>query len=172
MQRIHSFPPLAKAHARILILGSMPGVASLDAYEYYAHPRNAFWTMVDSVFNIDRTLNYEMRCQRLTEHGIAVWDVLKSCHRAGSLDSDIEKDSIVANDFTGFLHKHAHINNILFNGGMAEKSFNTHVKKNLLLKDRSLKYYRLPSTSPAHAAMTLEEKVNEWSSVLQSCLNT
>lgn len=172
MSRVYSFPPLAKADAKILILGSMPGVASLDAYEYYAHPRNAFWKIIESIFNIDHTLDYSVRCDQLTEQGIAVWDVLQSCQRQGSLDSNIEKDSMQANDFMSFFTAHKNINSVLFNGGMAEQSFNRYVKKELADELQPLSFHRLPSTSPAHAALTVEEKISEWNSVIVSCLNT
>jgi len=84
---IHCFAPLACPESTLLILGSMPGAASLAAGEYYAHPRNAFWTIIDSVFGVRRELPYAARMQGLSAHGIALWDVLQSCERAGSLDA-------------------------------------------------------------------------------------
>lgn len=143
----------------------MPGVASLEAQQYYAHPRNAFWPIVDAVLGIDRGLAYDERCRRLTSRGVAVWDVLRSCYRPGSLDADIRADSVIANDIPGLLETHPHIDRIGFNGGAAENLFRRHVLPVLTAADR-VSLVRLPSTSPAHASMRLAEKVERWRSFL------
>jgi double-stranded uracil-DNA glycosylase len=130
-----SFPPIAGSDASRLILGSMPGTASLQAREYYAHPRNAFWTIVESLLDIKRAAPYSERCGALATAGFAVWDVLKACRRSGSLDSAIEPDSIVANNFRRFLQR---------NPGIERPRIT------------------LPSTSPANASFTLQEKIRAW----------
>ncbi len=154
------FPPIAKPDAAILILGSMPGQKSLDENQYYAHPRNSFWSIMFQLFNADKDLSYEQRKQFLYDHKIALWDVLKSCYRKGSLDSDIDYSTIEANDFNSFFIKYPGIKAVFFNGSKAEQIFNKEVLKNLT--SSCLKYHKLPSTSPAHAAMSKEEKLLKW----------
>ena len=102
MTKIHSFPPISDPKAVTLILGSMPGKASLLEGKYYAHPRNAFWRIIQSIFELDPSLSYAERCSQLLNHRIALWDVLKTCTRSSSLDSDIVDSSIIANDFESF----------------------------------------------------------------------
>src|SRR5690349_6164688 len=118
-----SFPPIARSDARVLVLGSMPGVASLAAGEYYAHPRNAFWPIMGELIGAGPELRYEARVKRVIAQKIAVWDVLKTCFRGGSLDSSIVEDSIVPNDFAGFFAAHNRIEKVCFNGGKAEHAF-------------------------------------------------
>jgi len=156
-----SFVPIAAEDAKILILGSMPGIKSLDEQQYYAHPRNAFWPIMASLFNIELNLDYAERCQQLKRNHIAVWDVLKSCRRQGSLDQAIENDSIVANDFNLFLQQHNQIQHIFFNGGKAEQVFKRHVLPTLNV-EQQLSFQLLPSTSPAHAAKSVDEKCQLW----------
>ena len=160
-----SFPPIAAPSARILILGSMPGIASLEAAQYYAHPRNAFWPIVAELFGVDRGLPYAERCRQLKGQGVAVWDVLKSCHREGSLDSAIEKDSEQPNDFAQFFASHPKIDRVGFNGAKAETAFRRHVLPSLPLVER-ITFVRLPSTSPAHAGRTFELKLADWRAAL------
>ena len=157
---IAGFPPLAQPAARVLILGSMPGKASLTAGQYYAHPRNAFWPIFGELLGAYPNLAYAERCQILTDQGIAVWDVLKSCRRPSSLDADIDKASIVANDFAAFFAGHPHLKQVYFNGATADLSFRRHVAATLDL--RHLHFQRLPSTSPAHAAMSFQQKLAVW----------
>jgi double-stranded uracil-DNA glycosylase len=160
-----SFAPIAAKDAQILILGSMPGIKSLQEQQYYAHPRNAFWPIIASLFDFDLSLDYTARCQKLLSHKVAVWDVLKSCRRPGSLDQHIEPDSMVANDFNSFLKQHHQIQRIFFNGGKAEQVFKHHVLPTLNV-DQQLNFQRLPSTSPAHAAKSLDEKCQNWQKAL------
>ena len=161
-----SFPPIANAAARILILGSMPSKESLRAGQYYAHPRNAFWPIMGSLVGAAPNLPYSERVQLLQAAGIAVWDVLESCIRRSSMDADIEAATCDANDFRSFFPAHPKITHVFFNGMLAEKFYTTHVRQQLGL--HPLVYQRLPSTSPAHAAMTLEQKLNAWKVILQS----
>ena len=163
MALIRSFPPVADASARILILGSMPGEESLRAGQYYAHPRNAFWQLMGELFAADPELPYERRTQQLKKSGVALWDVLASCKRKGSLDSAIAADSITANDFQTFFARHRKINQVFFNGATAERSFRMHVLPGLTAQP--LQYTRLPSTSPAHAALSHAQKRTAWRAV-------
>jgi len=160
-----SFTPIAAKDAQILILGSMPGIKSLQEQQYYAHPRNAFWPIMANLYDFDLSLSYPARCQQLKLHNVAVWDVLKSCRRPGSLDQHIEPDSIVANDFQSFLKQHKQIKRIFFNGAKAEQVFKCHVISTLNV-DQELSFQKLPSTSPAHAAKCLDEKSQVWETAL------
>lgn len=157
---IRGFPPIADASARILILGSMPGEESLRAEQYYAHPRNAFWKLMGDFFGASPELPYEFRKQRLKESGVALWDVMCSCVREGSLDSAIAADSITANDFQAFFADYRNITQVFFNGTRAEHSFRKQVLPTLTAQ--SLQFTRLPSTSPAHAARTYAQKRTAW----------
>jgi len=158
MARLRSFPPVADRNARILILGSMPGQRSLDAQQYYAHPHNTFWKIMGELTGAQPQLPYEQRLEKLMQAGIALWDVLQTCERKGSLDADIKHEQ--ANDFSTFLANHPHITHVYFNGGKAEQSFRKFVLKEQPLPE--LKLRRLPSTSPAHAGMPYEAKLSEW----------
>src|SRR5512140_137906 len=120
MPRVQSFPAIANAAARVLILGSMPGKASLAAGQYYAHAQNLFWTILAEVTGAASSLPYAARARALKAQGIALWDVLASCAREGSLDSAIDDASISANDFAAFYRAHAQITHVFFNGAKAE----------------------------------------------------
>lgn len=162
--RARSFPPLAEATARVLILGSMPGQASLAAGQYYAHPRNAFWPIMGALLDAGPELAYPRRVERLQAAGIAVWDVLAECERPGSLDADIVAASVQANDFAGLLTGLPALRAIAFNGSAAEQAFRRHVLPGLPELRATL--LRLPSTSPAHAARSLAEKLAAWQGLL------
>ena len=154
------FAPIARKDARVLILGSMPSEKSLEKQQYYAHPRNAFWPIMCKLLNAPADLDYASRKRLLIDNRIALWDVLHSCYRPGSLDANIDKDSITCNDFHGFLKEHENISHVILNGGAAEQLFKKHVMKTL--DEFDLTYKRMPSTSPAHAAMSTEEKLSAW----------
>ncbi len=162
----YSFAPHIDAQARVIILGSMPGIRSLDAAEYYAHPQNAFWRIMASLFGIDRAWPYEERLSRLLGERVALWDVLQACQREGSLDSMIRPESEVANDFASLFARYPQLEYVYFNGSKAESFFNRTVKPSLDLPH--LHYQRLPSTSPAHAAMSFERKLAAWQIVKDS----
>lgn len=165
-QLSYSFPPLVGSAPKVLILGSMPGVASLEAQQYYAHPRNAFWPIMAALFELDIEAPYATRCQQLTDAGVAVWDVLKACHRPGSLDQHIDPATIEANDFNVFLSQHLGIEAICFNGSKAEEVFRRSVLADLLSEPALEK---LPSTSPAHAAMGFQQKLAAWQRIKDYC---
>ncbi|MGB3352558.1 MAG: DNA-deoxyinosine glycosylase [Mycobacterium sp.] len=153
---LQGFPPIIAAGARILILGNMPGVASLDAQQYYAHPRNAFWPIAAALFGFDPAVPYEDRVTALTGAGVAVWDVLRSCRRVGSLDAAVERDSMVANDFGALFSAHPTITRVLFNGAAAAKNY-----RRLVAVEQPLSYATLPSTSPAHT-VRFDDKLSAW----------
>jgi TDG/mug DNA glycosylase family protein len=106
MALVHSFEPIVGRDPRIVILGSMPGVVSLQAAQYYANPRNAFWTIIAELFGIDIDCDYDSRVQHISQLPLILWDTLKACHREGSLDSKILKQQIEANDIAGLLERH------------------------------------------------------------------
>lgn len=157
---IQGFPPLVAERARVLILGSMPGEASIRARAYYAHPRNTFWPIMAKLFDFDLAIPYAQRVAELQARGVAVWDVLKACQRQGSLDTAICLTSEVPNDFERFFIRYPHIDHVFCNGEKAWKSFSRHVLKPLALE--SLHCQRLPSTSPAHASLSFPEKLAAW----------
>jgi hypoxanthine-DNA glycosylase len=140
----------------------MPGAASLAAGQYYAHPRNLFWPIMGSLFGAGPDLPYAARVRRLKACGVAVWDVLASCIRPGSLDSDIDEGSIAVNDFAGFFAAHPCIEAVFFNGAKAEATYRRRVLANLPGPGSALKAHRLPSTSPAHAALAFDAKLAAW----------
>lgn len=162
MSHVHSFEPIAGENPTVLILGSMPGKVSLRDEQYYAHPQNLFWRFMEELLGIPRAAAYERRCARLGEQGVALWDVLQTCTRESSLDSDIVESSIVPNDFARFFERHPGIERIGFNGAKAHQVFERHVAPQLgaLLDGRLL--LRLPSTSPANASIPREVKLSEW----------
>lgn len=164
-KRIRSFAPIAGRGARVLILGSMPGKRSLEAREYYAHGQNAFWRIVGELLAIDPRSPYRKRLRALKAARIAVWDVLHSCTRTGSMDSDIDGDSEIANDFRAFFRSHREISHVFFNGAKAAASFKRRVLPGL--DTGALRYIRLPSTSPANASIAYERKREAWRAILQ-----
>lgn len=165
MARVRSFEPLVGRQPRILILGSMPGIASLQAVQYYAHPRNAFWPIMAELFGIDPTASYSQRVAELSRHPLILWDTLQACHRPGSLDSNIDAKTARANDFPELLKRFPEIRAILFNGATSEKYFKQLVLPNLPQK-LELTLLRMPSTSPAHAGMDFEQKLSAWRQLL------
>lgn len=163
--RVQGFAPLMASGARIIVLGTMPGVASLRQQQYYAHPRNAFWPIAASVCGFDPQASYAARSEALVSSGIALWDVLQACERPGSLDANINLNSIVPNDFESFFRKNPGIVRVCFNGGKAAALYRRYVLPALTIACE-LQYVELPSTSPAHAAMRREEKLAVWERAL------
>ncbi len=168
MTLARGFAPVAAPHARLLILGSMPGRASLAAAEYYAQPRNAFWRIAAELFGVDPAAPYIQRCRTLSAAGVALWDVLASCERRGSLDSAIRPASARANDFGPFFQQHPAIRAVWFNGRAAEALYRRLVLPGLAPPAADLPLAVLPSTSPAHAALDYRQKLARWSRVLEA----
>lgn len=152
------FPPIEASDARALVLGSLPGQRSIAEQQYYAHPQNGFWPIMEALFDIKGS--YEQRCAQLRERRIAVWDVLASSVRPGSLDADIDIESAEINDFRSFLAGHEQLRLIAFNGKKAEQLFRRFV--NLGSLENRIEFRGLPSTSPAYAAMPFSGKVAAW----------
>jgi hypoxanthine-DNA glycosylase len=148
----------------VLILGSMPGVASLAAGQYYAHPRNLFWPLLGAILGFDPASEYARRLAALRRADIALWDVIGRCRRCGSLDARIDPKSVVANDFAAFLGRHSHLHTVCFNGAMAEAIWRRHVLPGL--GGRALHSLRLPSTSPANASIDYARKLAAWAAAL------
>jgi hypoxanthine-DNA glycosylase len=157
---VHGLPPIAGEGAHTLILGNMLSVMSMASGQYYGNPRNAFWRITGELYGFAADDPYEHRAAALVAHGIAVWDVLKSCRRAGSLDSAVQPDSMVPNDFGELFIAQPGIRRILFNGAAAEKNFNR-----LVRVAPDVHYQRLPSTSPAQT-MRYEDKLKLWREAL------
>lgn len=164
--RIQGFAPLMRADAKLLILGSMPGAASLHAHAYYAHPRNAFWPIVGEWCGMATDLHYAQRVSALLDARIALWDVLQHCERAGSLDSAIKLRAAQPNAIAELLSAHPQIRHVLFNGATAATLY----RRYQLPDAPALQLLRLPSTSPAHADMSMNEKRRRWHAALDRAI--
>lgn len=167
---LRGLPPQAAPDCRVLVLGSMPGAASLAAARYYAHPRNRFWPLMGALCGFDPALDYPLRLAALQAAGIGLWDVIGSCERRGSLDADIVRGSEVANPLADWLAARPSVCAVAFNGGKAAQAFQRHVTPTLpaTLAAR-LVFHALPSTSPANAAFGMERLAKSWG-ILKSCL--
>ena len=154
----------------MLILGSMPGARSLAASQYYAHPHNAFWHILGALCGFSASAPYRERTRQLREHGIALWDVLLSCERPGSLDSSIVRASMRTNDFASFLLRHRRIGLVLCNGSTAFGLFTARVRPALRPPWNGVRCIRMPSTSPAHAGMRVSQKLAAWRAALAPVL--
>ncbi len=170
MPHVRSFAPIADARARVLILGSMPGEASLAAGQYYAHAQNLFWRILGEITGAAPSLPYVARARALKASGIALWDVLESCAREGSLDSAIDDATIRANDFASFYRDHPRIAQVYFNGAKAEACYRKHVLPLLGDAPARISHRRLPSTSPANASMSRAYKHRVWMQALRLAL--
>ncbi len=121
---------------------------------------------MSKLFGFDKELDYQQRTSRLIQNKIALWDVLQHCHREGSLDQAIQKDSMLPNDFITFLKNHADIHSVFFNGKKAEEVFTKMVKPEISKQFPSLNYACLPSTSPANASIKIDDKFAQWSGIM------
>lgn len=165
-----AFPPILGPAPRLLILGSMPGEASLRLGQYYGHPRNAFWPIVIALLGLPPDADYAARTAGLIRHGIALWDVIGACAREGSLDTAIRPDSVRVNDFAAVFDARPSIERIAFNGGAAEREYRRRVLPELPERHREIGRVRLPSTSPAHAGMSYAAKLAAWRASLGDLL--
>ena len=161
------FAPIAATDARVLILGSFPSQRSLDVGQYYAHPQNSFWFIIERLFARQTGLSYTARAELLMRAKVALWDVLHAADRPGSLDSAIVTGSEIPNDFGTFLARHHAIHTIFFNGAKAQALFEKHVA-GIMESDSALRFVRLPSTSPANAGTTRERKLELWREAIQT----
>ncbi|KAB1230890.1 DNA-deoxyinosine glycosylase [Chryseobacterium viscerum] len=157
--RISSFPPLIDAQSEIIILGSIPGVKSLEMQQYYAHPQNKFWKIIFELLNEEFTDDYAQRIETVKKYHIALWDVIDSCERKGSLDSEIKNEE--ANQIAELMEEHPNVKAIFCNGGKSYKNL-----QKLLGKSYKLPVILLPSTSPLHT-VSFEKKLEEWKKVLE-----
>lgn len=164
IERLVGLPPVFDAQARLLVLGSFPGAASLQAAQYYAHPRNAFWPVMGALLGEAEMLArpYDERLQALRRHRIALWDAVAACRREGSLDTAIE--AAEPSDLRELVARLPHLRAIACNGALAHK------QTLLALGDTSLPVLRLPSTSPAHAGLSLATKIAAWREALATML--
>lgn len=155
----NGFAPIIGNAPKILILGTMPSVQSLKSQQYYGHPRNAFWWIMSELCGFDPSLGYSEKVDLISRRKIAVWDVIASCYRPGSLDSKIDQGTVTPNPIDALLQAEPTIGLLCFNGQAAEKLFNKFIK----LPNWQGENVILPSTSPANAAMTREAKRGKWS---------
>ena len=156
------FAPVVSGCPRVLLLGSLPGALSLAKQQYYAQPRNAFWSIMSALCGAGPDAEYEYRIARLAAAGIALWDVLAAAERPGSLDSAIVESSVRTNNFDGFFRTHASIGAVFFNGKKAAQLFEKRVLPGLDGVSDTLVRATLPSTSPAFASMTVARKQEIW----------
>ena len=156
---VHPFPPVYDAESEILILGSFPSVKSREIMFYYGHPQNRFWRVLAAVYNADVPPNTDEKTRFLLKHHIALWDVIASCERDGSLDSAIRREEL--NDFAAFFAAHPSVRAVLVNGGLAAQKF-----KPALAEGRPI--VRLPSTSPANCRnCSLEDLIRAYQVILK-----
>ena len=159
---LQSFAPVIHEQAQTLVLGSMPGQASLDAGQYYAHPRNLFWRFPAEVLGVEVPTDYRQRLQLLAHFRVALWDVLQHCERAGSLDSHIVAASEHANDLRSLLTRYPSIDTLCFNGQKAFQAFKRHLMHLDQAFYQNYTLHILPSTSPANAAIPIATKRSQW----------
>jgi hypoxanthine-DNA glycosylase len=156
---LHGLAPVATREARLLVLGSFPGVASLAAQQYYAHPRNHFWPILSALWGVDLAArSYSQRLTEARRRGLAIWDVYAACRREGSLDSAIE--AAEPNDLAGLVARLPKLAAIAHNGGESARAMRA-------TRALGLPVYRLPSTSPANASWSFERKLGAWRAVFQ-----
>jgi hypoxanthine-DNA glycosylase len=163
----YSFPPIVAADARLLILGTLPGEESLRLQQYYGHARNHFWPLIAAVFNEAPPANYAGRVRLLKRNRCALWDVLESAERIGSLDSAIRNPA--ANAFAEFLAGYPKIRTIAFNGQKARSLFQRYVVKPGAVSAEGLTMLDLPSSSPLYTK-SFEEKLEIWRAVLAAAV--
>lgn len=172
--RIHSFPPIIDHRARILVSGTAPSVKSLEFRQFYGHPNNYFWRIIYRLFGCSEVgmqpdPAYEDRVAFLQRHKLALWDVIASCERPGSLDANIRSE--MPNDIPGLLQKYPGIVCLAFNGSKAYDTFCKHYRHHEAVQGRTL--LKLPSTSPipTKTMRTLEDRVKAWRVIVPYAAN-
>ena len=161
---LRGLSPALRDDARVLVLGSMPGEASLRQQQYYGHPRNRFWPLMAALCDVDAASPYPQRIASLNAAGVALWDVLGECVRRGSLDSAIERCSEVANPIAALCAGLPALRAIALNGGKAAQASARHIEPQFdAALSRRMAIYRLPSTSPANASYALPQLQAAWS---------
>lgn len=159
------FPPIIGHNPKILILGTFPGKESLRKNQYYAHSQNGFWHILCKLLKISPESSYEQKKEALIKNKIALWDVLKACERDGSSDQAIKHHTIQVNDFNNLFTRYPSIKFIFFNGARAEMEYRKRVIPTLN-NHQNHKYCKLPSTSPAMASLTREQKYRRWAEII------
>ena len=156
---LEGLAPVVDANTRLIVLGSFPGVASLQAQQYYGHPRNHFWPILSALWHVDlKSSTYAERLDAVRTHGLGIWDVYASCERQGSLDSAIENARV--NDLASLLRLAPKLEAIAHNGGESARSMR-------VTRALGLPVHRLPSTSPANASWRFERKLAAWRAVFE-----
>jgi len=157
MTRLQGLPPVIGRKTRLLVLGSFPGVASLQAQQYYGHPRNQFWTILSAIWGVDLvSMDYTRRIAEVRRRGLGIWDVYASCRREGSLDSAIEDAEL--NDLASLRRRAPGLMAVAHNGGESARVMR-------ITRTLGLPVHRLPSTSPANASWSFERKLAAWRAV-------
>ncbi|REE57409.1 G/U mismatch-specific uracil-DNA glycosylase [Paenibacillus taihuensis] len=162
--RVHSFPPMVSGSPTILILGSMPGEASIAMNQYYGNPRNHMWRVLYGLFEREPDEAYEDRLSFAASHGIAMWDVIASCEREGSLDANIRAE--VPNDLPGLVKEHPTIRCLVFNGTKSNDTFKKYFRDDKTFEGLTL--MKLPSTSPipTKTMRGTADRIEAWKAIL------
>lgn len=163
---LQSFSAVIDERVSVLVLGTMPGGESQRMQQYYAHPRNAFWPLMQRLFGIDTNLLYEQRLQALLQVRVGLWDVFAECERQGSLDSAIRHTTAQHNDLPDLLSRYPAVHTLCFNGKLAWQIFQRHYRS--LLPEGRVQVLALPSTSPANASLNFEQKYQAWQCVKEA----
>lgn len=154
LERLQGLPPVIARHSRLVVLGSFPGVASLQAQQYYGHPRNHFWPLLGALWSVDLVaLPYAKRLAEIRRRGLGLWDVYAGCRRQGSLDSAIEEPEF--NDLASLRRRAPGLRLVAHNGGESARA----MRRVLAL---GLPVVQLPSSSPANASWSFERKLAAW----------
>jgi hypoxanthine-DNA glycosylase len=158
--RLQGLPPVIGRATRLVVLGSFPGIASLAAQQYYAHPRNQFWPLLGAIWGLDlRALPYRDRLAFAKARGLGLWDVYRACRREGSLDSAIE--AAEPNDLASLRRRAPRLQAVAHNGGESARARRVTAALGVAV-------YRLPSSSPAHASWSFERKLAAWQAVFRA----
>ena len=155
--------PIEKEDSEILVLGTLPGKKSLELGEYYSNPSNKFWDILSEIYKKPIPTSYKEKIEWLHKQKLALWDILKAAIRNGSLDNNIQHPE--ANDIIGFISAHPHLRMIVFNGSKSQEYFNNYIGNTSI--PIGIKLLTLPSTSSANTHLTFNEKVKQWSKILE-----